>query len=371
MSPDPVRVFILSNSLNTGGAERFAESLLKGLDRRRARPRLVLLRDDIGYSLPRDVPVDVLGYRSAKDLPKAVLGLRRLIRKAAPHVLVGVGTSGNVVIGLALLALKRRPAWIAGVDTNPNRRDLRLRMKLLGRLYPMADTVVACSVGMQKTLKAHFPKEKDKIECLFYPTDFETIDRAAGRNPAWTRISGGPPMLVTVGRAHRVKRWDLLLDAAAIVLKTRPVQLVFCGDGPLLEELKAKARGMNIHNHIHFPGHCSNPFSILRQADLFLLSSDAEGLPHALIEAQGLGLCAVSTRCEFGPDEIIGDGQTGLLVDVGNAGQMARAILALTENASLRTRMGAKARERVRERFDFRRRCQDWEDLIVRSGTPG
>ena len=73
----------------------------------------------------------------------------------------------------------------------------------------------------------------------------------------------------------------------------------------------------------------------------------------------------MSTRCDFGPDEIIDDGRTGLLVDTADAGQMARAIQTLADNPSLRQEMGTRARALVRRRFDFQARCRQWEDLIV------
>ncbi len=365
MDRDSVQVLILSNSLNIGGAQRFAGYLLKGLDHRRILPRLVLLQNDIGYDLPKDVPVQVLDYGGAGDLPKAICRLHRLIRQTSPHVVLGVGTAVNVVIGLTLLFLSQRPAWIARVDTNPGRKDIRFRTHLLRWLYPLAKVIVANSAGLQRAIKVHYPKQAHKVARIFNPVDFEAIDSLVQEPAHWTRRDG-TLLLVTVGRAFGVKHWDLLLEAVARVLETTQVQLICCGGGPLLSRLKDKARRLNIQHQVHFPGHCPNPFPILAQADLFVLSSEAEGLPYALIEALGLGLGAISTRCDFGPDEIIEDGRTGLLVDVGAVDQMARAILMLAGDESLRTRMGIKARNQVRERFDFRNRCREWEDLIVR-----
>ena len=274
MGRNPARVLILSNSLNIGGAQRFAGYLLKGLDRRRIQPQLVLLQNDIGYHLPTDVPVQILGYGGAADLPRTIWKLRRLIRQADPHAVLGVGTAVNVIAGLTFLTMKSRPAWIAGVDTNPERRDLRFRTMLLRWLYPLADAVVACSHGMQAALKARFPRQRDKIECILNPMDFAAMDLAVREKPAWVK-AGTAPLLVTVGRAHRVKRWDLLLEAVARVLKTRPVHLICCGGGPLLNRLKDTARRLKIQQHVHFPGHCPNHFPILAQADLFVLSSRA------------------------------------------------------------------------------------------------
>ena len=306
----------------------------------------------------------MLDYGGIGDLVQTVWRLRRLITRTRPRVVLSVDTAVNVVAGLTCLMLKQRPAWIACVDTNPDRRELRFRAMLMRWLFPLADALVACSSGVEAALKAQYPRETNKIQSIFYPVDFEALDRSAAQTTDWVKPEG-TLFLATVGHAHQVKRWDLMLNAFSRATESRQVELICCGTGPLLESLKAQARSLKIRNRVHFPGHCTNPFSILGQADIFLLSSDAEGLPHALIEAQGLGVCAVTTRCAFGPEEIVTHGETGLLVDVGNAEQMARAMQTLLENPSLRRRMGANARKQARERFDFRNRCREWEQLVL------
>jgi glycosyltransferase involved in cell wall biosynthesis len=361
---DAVKAMIVSNSLNQGGAERFASRLAYGLNRDRVAPSLVLLRGDITYALPDDVCVEVLGYRRPSDLFKAVVRLRRILRQAPPDVILGAGTSVNVVIGSALIGMQRRPAWIARVDID--RRDLWLRKGILGLLYPRADAIVANSSGLQRAVERIYPRQQKKIRSILNPVDFQQIDHMAGRKPLWTQ-STRVPLLISVGRAHPAKRWDLLLEIFAKLVQTTPAELVLCGDGPMLTQLKMKAFKLNIDTRVHFLGHCSNPFSILAQADLFLLNSEAEGLPNALIEAQGLGLCAVSTNCNFGPNEIIEHGQTGFLVDLHDQAQFIESIVQLLGDESLRERMGARARQVVRQRFNFEMRCRQWEELLIKS----
>ena len=359
-------VMVLSNSLNIGGAQRFAGRLICGLDRSRLQPQLVLLQDDIHYRLPDGVPVRVLGYRKPKDLPAAVWRLRRLIRRTAPDVVLGVGTSVNVVAGCALLTLGRRPAWIARVDIH--RRDMRFRKALLGLLYPMADAIVANSTGLRQALMEDYARQRRKIGCLPNPVDFKEVDRLAREASCW-KIKRSVPLLVTLGRAYPAKRWDILLDAFSRMVATTPAELAVCGDGPLLNQHKQRARQLNLQDRVHFLGHCDNPFPLLAQADLFVFSSEAEGLPNALIEAQGMGLCAVATRCEYGPEEIIGDGVTGKLVPVNDAAALADAMRTLIEDRSLRDQMGRAAAQQARRRFDFASRCKEWEAFIVKTAS--
>lgn len=360
-----VPVMVVSNSLHHGGAERFTSRLIGGLHGGQVAVHLVLLRDEISYDRPEDISVDILGYQSAGDFPKAVFGLRRLVQQRSPAVILGTGTAVNTVIGLALKTLKQRPAWVARVDTNPSRRDLRIRHLILGRLYPLADAIVANSKGLKDALARFYPKQRHKISWVYNPVDFDRLDREAQAPLQWT-IPADEPLLVTVGRAHSAKGWSFLIEVFEQLISSIPCQLVMCGDGPLLEDLKKRVGRMQLGKRIHLIGHCDNPFAILSRSDLFLLGSTAEGLPNALIEAQGLGCCAVSNRCDFGPDEIIVHGQTGLLVDCHNRSQWVAAMKKLLVDSAVRERMGAKAKKMVRNRFDARRRCRQWQDLVLR-----
>ncbi len=375
-TPAAIPVMIMGNSLHQGGAERFTSRLICGLQRERLSIRLVLLREEISYDLPEDLPLDVLGYQSGKDLPKAVMGLRRLMKRHQPAVILGTGSAVNTVIGLALKTMGHRPAWIARIDITLFRRGLKLRRMVLGRLLPSADVIVANSKGLRDELTRTYPKIRHKISCIYNPVGFEQLDRHA-QEPARWPPSRKLPLLATVGRAHPSKGWEFLLEVFGHLHASIPCELVMCGDGPLLEELRAKTQQMTSGRRIHLLGHCDNPFAILARADLFLLASEAEGLPNALIEAQGLGVCAVSNRCDHGPDEIIVHGETGMLVDGHNASQWLAAIRKLLSDNALRERMGVKARKIVRMRFDARRRCQQWQDLLLsvseqnqRSGKP-
>ena len=101
------------------------------------------------------------------------------------------------------------------------------------------------------------------------------------------------------------------------------------------------------------------------QADLFLMSSDHEGLPNALIEAQGLGIPAVSTRCPHGPGEIIVDGVTGLLAPVGDATSLAAAVVDLLSDPDRLQQMGERSRAEARDRFAAPRVARMWEELLL------
>ena len=108
----------------------------------------------------------------------------------------------------------------------------------------------------------------------------------------------------------------------------------------------------------------ANPHRRMREADVYVLTSDYEGLPNALIEAQSLGLPAVSTRCPSGPDEIIQDGTTGLLAPVGDAVAISELLDRLLSRPEATRAMGQAAAARMVDHFDCRAAVHAWESFL-------
>ncbi len=172
------------------------------------------------------------------------------------------------------------------------------------------------------------------------------------------------PVLLSVGRLEPRKRPDLLVDAFAKIQQQVAAQLWICGDGPLREAVKRQIQQLGLTRSVKILGFSENPFAVMKQATLFVLSSDTEGLPNALIEAQALGLPAVATRCPFGPEEIIEEGQTGRLVPVGDASALADAVLDYLGDAVKISEASRQAALRARERFDVAKLLPAWTNVL-------
>jgi glycosyltransferase involved in cell wall biosynthesis len=211
-----------------------------------------------------------------------------------------------------------------------------------------------------------YPFTRDRIIVLPNPTDFKTIDELARSRPEFKRTGSGP-VLISVGRLSEAKRYDVLLEALLQVRQRIPAEWWLCGDGPERRKLRRRAEQLGVAGYVRWLGHCQNPFPLMRQADLFVMSSDYEGLPNALIEAQGLGLPAVSTNCPYGPDEIIEDGVTGLLTPVGDAHAIAHAVFRMLDEPASRQRMGDAARNRARKLFGVDLITRQWEEMLLYS----
>jgi glycosyltransferase involved in cell wall biosynthesis len=218
-------------------------------------------------------------------------------------------------------------------------------------------------MGLAAEVQKFASAQEDRVRVLRNPFDFSRIEKLASE-PGETPDSNHSPVIVFAGRLTPQKRPDLLLRALARLRGEPRAQLWICGEGPKEATLRAQVRQLGLGERVRMLGFQDNPYRFLRKADLFVLCSDFEGLPNALVEAQGLGLPAVATRCPFGPDEIIEDKVTGLLVPVGNVEALATAIDEILSAPERGRTMGRAAAERTRRQFDSARVTRTWERII-------
>lgn len=349
MGSAAARVLFVSGSLGGGGAERFVSTVLGQLDRERFAPELCLFRREIDYPLPGDVPLALAERGGPLGLAAAVARLARLIDRRRPAAVLSAFASPSFVTGSALLLARQRPPWLARVSSDP---DLTEPGPLLRRwmraLYRRADRVVANARFLCERVEAvHAPP--GGVHHLPNATDFEALDDLAREDAPGA--PAGRLRVISVGRLERVKRFDLLLEAVARLRARFDLELVILGEGRERPRLEARARASDLAGRVQLPGFSPNPYAWLARADLFALSSDSEGLPNALVEAQGLGLAAVATDGASGAADVVEDGVTGRLVPAGDAAALAETLAELLADAPRRAVLGQRARERARARF--------------------
>lgn len=160
------------------------------------------------------------------------------------------------------------------------------------------------------------------------------------------------PNIITVGRLAYQKDHVTLLRAFALALRRVQARLVLVGQGPLHGELVTLAEELGISDKVLFAGWQENPFAWMANADLFVLSSRFEGFGNVVIEAMACGLPVVSTDCPSGPNEILANGDAGILVPVGDVHALADAICLVLENSELREQLADKSKRRAPE-FDI------------------
>ena len=276
---------------------------------------------------------------AAEALRRRALPLRKKIRVIDPDTVLSFLTQTNILTVVATRGLKK--LIVISERNDPNRQRHRARVEFLRRLvYPWADVVTANTQGALAALGSFVPKRK----LAFLPNPL-LLD--ASENT----FDFGGPTVVAVGRLVEQKGLDILLSAWVRVVSRLPDwKLALVGDGPLASQLKALGRKLGIEKSVHWLGHVSDPFPLLRGAKLFVMTSRFEGMPNSLLEAMACGLPSVISNASPGPCELIGYGESAaeLIVPVEDAESTAEAIIRLARDHTLRRRLGDAARERAR-----------------------
>ena len=172
--------------------------------------------------------------------------------------------------------------------------------------------------------------------------------------------------IVTVGRIDENKNQALLLRAFALIAADYPdYRIILYGEGDQEENLKQLARDLEIADHVTFAGNVSDVAEQIKKAGVFVLTSNTEGMPNALIEAMVLGLPVIATDCPCGgPRELIDHGKNGLLTPVDDTEKMKENLQLLLNDLQYAYQMGQNARKTTdiyREEIVYR----EWMDYLM------
>lgn len=156
-------------------------------------------------------------------------------------------------------------------------------------------------------------------------------------------------IICSVGRLTAQKRFDLLIDAFKIISDDFPeYKLLIFGEGDLRDSLEAQCERLGIREKVLMPGRHPEAVALVNRTSVFVLSSDMEGMPNALMEAMAMGVPCVSTRCDMGPEELIEHGENGLLTDTGSAEALADAIRLILTDDTLAEKLSHNGRKMLK-----------------------
>jgi len=242
------------------------------------------------------------------------------------------------------------------------------RFALTYRLF--LDRILTLAPGMRREILeiGRFPPEM--VEAIPYgvvPSAYETPPEVAARARAGLGALPGETLLVAAGRLHEQKRFDVLLEAFRSVLRGAPAaRLAIVGTGKLRGALEEQARALEVAGRVTFAGFRTDMPAVLAAADLFVMSSDDEGLPMVVLEAMASGLPVVATEVGALRD-LVEEGVHGRLVPPRDPGALAAAVAAMLRDRERLRAMGAAARERIREQYPLERCLDRTEAFLLRT----
>ena len=337
--------------MTLGGAQRVCYNLINWIQRNtEAKVHLVICTKDVTGEVTFDLSLFSHSYLP-RGTVNIIFSLRKEIKKHNTDVLLTMGVPSAVYsvpasIGLGIkhvISERNDPAHFAGSKLT----------KILSRLLMRrADGYVF----QTKEAQAYYGGKIEKNSVIIPNPLFIKVNSCDIENR-----DNREKIIVTTGRLNRQKNHPLLIKAFKQVHEKHPdYRLVIYGEGPERENGEALIKQLGLEKMVLLPGAINNVPEVLCQASLYVLSSNFEGMPNALMEAMALGLSCISTDCPCGgPRELIHNGENGILVPVGDKNALVKAILYMIEHPEKAKAMGGEA-AKIRETHASNRICQQW-----------
>jgi glycosyltransferase involved in cell wall biosynthesis len=335
-------VLMIMNSLSQGGGDRVAVLVANGLARAGIPMRILLLRDAAqpeveallhpGVSLVSGGAAmglrlsshgQPLGHRHL-ERRRGISLIRRQIDEFRPAIVFG--GSDNMAYITARARRRKDAGILFGFKltnrlSRPNIGPFRriYRYNLFKFIFDRLDFVLTLADAERDYVLSVHPGREKLLRTVRNPyvTDEMLVDPPP-RRP-------GSPRLLAAGRMVPQKRFDNLLRAFAQV-KHADAQLTILGEGPLRPMLERLAQSLGIGTRVHMPGYVGDIIPSLRQSDLFVLSSDYEGLPAVIFESFACNVPVATTESFFAARELLGSADSCAIVPIGDPEALAKAI---------------------------------------------
>ncbi len=384
-----INVLIVSHSSYLYGAEQSLLTLLKGLDRKRFEP-VVLLPDDAGNLLNEICKLNLklviiqapwwLGKESKLSVLEGtleeIMAVPKIIDVIQEHEIDLVYTNTIVKISGAIAAkLAGIPhVWhireLVQVQDFITPLGLQDTLKLVDYL---SDRIITNSEATSKQFISM--GLKDKIEVIYNGIDLSLFDQEPRSGGLRKELGLEPesPLIAVMGYLQRCKMQDIVIKAMDIVSRTHPnVKLLIIGQGDAdyqvyLEQL---IKFYNLGDYVVFLKFRQDIPQILQEIDLIVVPSVAESFGRTSLEAMAAGKPVVATRTG-GSAEIVVDSLTGYLVPPGDHEKLADAIIKILSDRQAAEKMGHAGRERAASLFSVERYVSSIEGLLIKTWEAG
>ncbi len=317
-------IVIVIPDLKGSGAERVMLSLATGLQQNHCDVHIIIFKEIIELEYNDNINIHVF-KKHYRWIPRNVRGLilstildKFIIRHCGKPDLV----LSNLLPIDRLLAYSKLNSYLVIHNTmSLETKSYTRNFKELKKIYTKKP-VVCVSKGVQSDFIKLFKPSK-KVQTIHNPIDIKFIQKMA-QNDNLTSLND---YIIHVGKFAHQKRHDVLIKAYKE--SNIEIPLILIGQGHLENSIRALVRKLNLENKVIFLGFQSNPYPLIKNAKLMILSSDFEGLGMVILEALALNIAVISTNCPSGPSEIL---PSQNLCPVENVGKLAQLIKQATNN---------------------------------------
>lgn len=339
-----MKVLYVINSLEGGGAERIFSKVVNyaRLYKNNVNNQVCLLDDK---SIKYNIEGDIKNLDAGGSFLHSFVRLYKYIRLNKPDLIVSFLTRANicclicgVILGVPVVISERvNTSSHFGHGVKSKIYNLIVRM-----LYVKAKKIIAVSSGVKKDLIDTYNIPEGKIEVIYNPVDVDGNRRLAVKNKGVNLFNN---YIVCIGRLVKNKNFNLIINSAININSN----VLIIGFGEEKDKLQEEINKKGLHEKVKILDFQENPFPFIYSARFFVLTSNAEGFPNALVEAMSLGKAIIATDCNSGPREILSPktnvnhkvineielAEFGVLVPVNNKEKMIEAIKLLEEDVGV------------------------------------
>ncbi|MDO4304781.1 MAG: glycosyltransferase [Bacillota bacterium] len=335
-----------------GGAERVISVLSNEFVNRQIGVKILMTAGcDMAYRLDERIEVMQIGGRTGGSIFKRIeriIRMRKVFKQNRDYILVAFEPATAFFTCLAKVGLHMKQ-----VSSERNDPESFPNKKIREYAYLHSDRVVFQTEDAMR----YFPKDIQKRGTIIVNPITEKLPE----------VYTGPRKrtVVAAGRLEEQKNHvNLLYAFKDFLIKFPDYILHLYGQGSLEQELKDLADRLGIRKNVIFEGFHESILNEIKDAGMYVLSSDYEGISNSLLEAMGMGMPVVSTDCPCGGSRMcIQDGVNGFLVPVGQVDALRDAMEKLAGSEELAVRMGREA-SKVRERFSLQSVVKEWLELL-------
>ena len=349
-----MRCLFVASGILFGVAERGMSILANEWGKSNVETTILVTETEAISKYPLSDKVNIIGCHEEKErarLPQftVIKKVRDICKEWKPDVVISFYNDLCALTALAITGL--HIPLIYSERNDPSRTNQRWIDRLYRKIVEhMADKIVFQTAGAQRC----YPKSvQEKSTVILNPVNtngFPSHDFSCEKSE-----------IVSVGRLEVQKNQKLLIDAFELIASDFPeYQLTIYGEGSLRKELEEYIKAKGLQERVFVPGTKKNIQEHIKDASLFVLSSDYEGIPNALIEAMAIGIPCVSTDCSpGGARELIEDGVNGLIVPCGDVSKLSDAMSMMLSRKACAKGYGIEALK-IRNKTDVMKISEDW-----------
>lgn len=392
-------IVVRSGSLRMGGLERVLIEVLQNLNLEKYRVSLIIEDDsgdeniflsdvpekvDVYFIKPKEmierthyhrerkrnifnkIMYNYLMYKEHKFVVKRTLEIMKEIEKKYGRVETFIDYDWGARRYAEKIEVDKKIIWIH--NSMPKMLKKESKIKRFGKNLEKYDVVVAICDEMKEELQRTYKNIKDRVVRVYNPFNFERILKLSEDKEGLSERELEllkDKYIVAVSRLDtKQKDYKTLIEGFRRAKEEGlEEKLYIIGDGPDREEIEKIIRKKGLESEVLLIGRKKNPYVWMKNSELFVHSSNYEGLPTVLIEAMICGKMVVSSNCPTGPYEILKGGECGILFEVGNEKELSEDLNKLFRNRKLIKYYSEKAVERAKE-FKSEEVIKEYEKII-------